>query len=169
MNLHGACRGLVLLALLWAGPVTAQQFPLPEDLSPDGLNTGGLSLDTLEGDADRSITRPGERVQRAQEIVVVSATGATLRALDRISGETTDIELAVGAHAETGNGRLTVTLMDCRYPQDDPSSNAYAYVTVQDKLRSDLVFQGWMIAASPALNALDHARYDVWLLRCNNS
>jgi hypothetical protein len=28
------------------------------------------------------------------------------------------------------------------------------------------VFSGWMIADSPALSALDHARYDVWILRC---
>jgi len=28
------------------------------------------------------------------------------------------------------------------------------------------VFKGWMIASSPALNALDHPRYDVWVLRC---
>ena len=28
------------------------------------------------------------------------------------------------------------------------------------------VFSGWMIASSPALNALDHARYDVWVMRC---
>jgi len=27
-------------------------------------------------------------------------------------------------------------------------------------------FDGWMIASAPALNALDHARYDVWVMRC---
>ncbi|MEC8294787.1 MAG: DUF2155 domain-containing protein, partial [Pseudomonadota bacterium] len=29
------------------------------------------------------------------------------------------------------------------------------------------MFRGWMMASAPALNALDHARYDVWPLRCN--
>ena len=34
---------------------------------------------------------------------------------------------------------------------------------------SALTFAGWMIADSPALNALDHPRYDVWVLRCITS
>jgi hypothetical protein len=31
------------------------------------------------------------------------------------------------------------------------------------------VFQGWLIGSAPALHALDHPRYDVWVLRCNNA
>jgi hypothetical protein len=37
---------------------------------------------------------------------------------------------------------------------------------VLDSLNDTPVFSGWMIASSPALNAMDHPRYDVWLLRC---
>ena len=29
------------------------------------------------------------------------------------------------------------------------------------------LFDGWMIASSPALNALDHPRYDVWVIGCD--
>ncbi len=28
----------------------------------------------------------------------------------------------------------------------------------------DRIFTGWMFADSPALNAIDHAVYDIWLL-----
>jgi hypothetical protein len=28
------------------------------------------------------------------------------------------------------------------------------------------LFEGWLIASAPALNAMDHPRYDVWALRC---
>ncbi|MGB0800115.1 MAG: DUF2155 domain-containing protein, partial [Planktomarina sp.] len=28
---------------------------------------------------------------------------------------------------------------------------------------------GWMVASSPALNALEHPRYDIWVLRCKTS
>ena len=31
------------------------------------------------------------------------------------------------------------------------------------------LFDGWMIASSPALSALDHPRYDVWVLRCSST
>ena len=45
---------------------------------------------------------------------------------------------------------------------------AYAYLTIVEEANTAApVFQGWMIASSPALNAMDHARFDVWVLRCS--
>lgn len=101
----------------------------------------------------------------AQE--VASAPGAMLRGIDKVSGIVSDIEIASGETRQFG--RLTVTLTDCRYPIDDPSSNAYALLTIFDAAIDKVVFDGWMVAASPALSALDHARYDVWVLRCNSA
>jgi hypothetical protein len=98
----------------------------------------------------------------AQE--VTSAPSGTLRWLDKISGITQDIEIAVG-ETQT-HGRLAIRLDDCRYPVNDPASNAFAHLTIRDSLQEQPVFLGWMIATSPALSALDHARYDVWVLRC---
>jgi hypothetical protein len=96
---------------------------------------------------------------------VALAEGALVRGLDKVTGQTQDFELANGESARLG--RLTITAGECRYPADDPSSNAYAWLTILDDTASAPVFQGWMIAAAPALNALDHQRYDVWLIRCN--
>lgn len=95
---------------------------------------------------------------------VADARGGTLRWLDKVSGETADLDLAVGQTEM--RGRLAVTLDVCRYPLEDPASDAFAHVTVRDTLAAEPVFAGWMIASSPALSALDHARYDVWVLRC---
>ena len=39
-------------------------------------------------------------------------------------------------------------------------------ISISDAGVSTPVFAGWMVASSPALSALDHARYDVWVLRC---
>ena len=30
-------------------------------------------------------------------------------------------------------------------------------------------FSGWMIASTPALSAMDHSRYDIWVMRCATS
>jgi len=30
-------------------------------------------------------------------------------------------------------------------------------------------FSGWMFADSPALSALDHPRYDLWVINCTTS
>ena len=99
----------------------------------------------------------------AQE-AVTSAPGGVVRWLDKVSGEIVDLTILRGQSVK--QGRLTVRLEDCRYPVDDPSSNAYAHLTISDSLVTDPVFSGWMIASSPALSALDHSRYDVWVLRC---
>ena len=62
-------------------------------------------------------------------------------------------------------GTLSVSVSDCRYPANDPAANAYAHVMISDATGAT-DFDGWMIASSPALSALDHPRYDVWVLRC---
>ena len=98
---------------------------------------------------------------------VSSAAGGMVRWLDKVSGETRDVPLHRG---ETKTeGRLSITLDECRYPSADPASNAYAHLTIVDSLQtSGQVFTGWMIADSPALSALESSRYDVWILRCTN-
>nr|WP_246107279.1 DUF2155 domain-containing protein [Puniceibacterium confluentis] len=103
---------------------------------------------------------------RAQE-AVTDAPGATLRALDKLSGKVTDIQLSNGARQALG--RIEVELGDCRYPEGNPSGDAYAFVTIREAGKADPVFRGWMVASAPALNAVDHPRYDVWVMRCQTS
>ncbi|ESW60269.1 MAG: hypothetical protein Q27BPR15_12800 [Rhodobacter sp. CACIA14H1] len=92
------------------------------------------------------------------------ADAGILRWLDKLTGETADIELMRGQEAESG--RLSIRLDACRYPADNPTSDAEAHLTIRDASVPDPVFEGWMVASSPALSALDHPRYDVWVLRC---
>lgn len=95
---------------------------------------------------------------------VALGTGAVLRGLDKVDGQVTDMTLSNGMVAEIG--RLSVELKECRYPVDDSISDAYALMTIRDIASSKVLFSGWMLASSPALNALEHPRYDVWVLRC---
>jgi len=93
------------------------------------------------------------------------APGAKLRILDKLTGTVSDLLLADGqAKIE---GRLTVQLDSCRYPADNSTPEAYAHLTILDADATEPVFAGWMVASSPALSALDHPRYDVWVLRCD--
>lgn len=110
----------------------------------------------------------------AQEIEVPQASdrigtgeGAVLRGLDRVAGTTEDITLRRGESTRVGH--LVVLLEDCRYPVENPAGEAYAWIDIFDTRVDDMIFSGWMIASSPALNALDHARYDLWVLRCKTS
>lgn len=95
---------------------------------------------------------------------VAFGTGAVLRALDKVTGEVADLTLRDGEQAQFG--RLTVELAQCRYPADSPASDAFAFLTIRERDEDKPRFSGWMIASSPALNALDHPRHDVWVMRC---
>jgi hypothetical protein len=87
-----------------------------------------------------------------------------LRFLDKLTSETGDVVLGVGQAAKFG--RIIVRLDECRFPTDDPSSDSEAHLTVVEEASQTELFTGWMLASSPALSALDHPRYDVWVLSC---
>jgi hypothetical protein len=92
---------------------------------------------------------------------------AELRTLDTLTGVVKDLTINIG-QTQTYE-RLTITVQDCRYPKDNPNSDAYALLTIRDIREEAPRFDAWMIASSPALSALDHPRYDVWLLKCKMS
>lgn len=97
---------------------------------------------------------------------VTSGKGALLRGLDKVAGTTTDFRIMNGETAALGP--LAITASDCRFPKDNPSADAFARVTIT-AAGNQVLFDGWMIASSPALSALDHPRYDVWAIACINS
>jgi hypothetical protein len=98
----------------------------------------------------------------AQE--VAEAQGGSLRFLDKLTSETGDVTLDRGQSAKFG--RLLVRLDSCRYPVANPAADSEAYLTIVEETTGLELFSGWMLASSPALSALDHPRYDVWVLSC---
>ncbi len=133
-------RALLLAALL-AGPAVAQG---------DGPAAGG-----------RFAAGPGSAPEGVR---VIRSGGVILKGLDKVSGDVTDVELRVGDTIAVG--RVEVSLGECRYFEDNPAGEGFAWLTIRDSARNAVIFDGWMIASSPALNALDHPRYDVWVIRC---
>ena len=101
----------------------------------------------------------------ASAMAMSDAPGAKLRLLDKLTGAITDLDLSNGQSQTVG--KLTVLLDSCRYPTGNQTAEAEAHVTVLDASSPTPVFNGWMIASSPALSALDHPRYDVWVMRCD--
>ncbi len=115
-------------------------------------------------------TRPAEPdlggVTSITEIATETGSGALLRALDKTLAQSRDIDLQTGE--ATRLGRINVEMLECRYPEGDPNSDAFAHMRISDD-QGGTLFDGWMVASSPALIAFDHPRYDVWVLRCNTS
>jgi hypothetical protein len=154
--------GVIAVLLAAALPAVAQETIViePSDPVTDILDQIAPLEETDEGES----TLPQVPDRPAEE--AASARGGVVRVLDKSSGRVTDLDLPVG---ETGQvGALSVTLLDCRYPVSNPAGDAYVLLTIRYR-DPDPVFQGWMIASSPAVSAMDHPRYDVWALSCNNS
>lgn len=95
---------------------------------------------------------------------IATGSGAILRGLDRVAGSAVDFDLPNGGDAQLGH--LIATLRECRYPVENPAGEAWAWIDVYDTRADAMLFSGWMIASSPALSALDHRRYDLWVLNC---
>ncbi len=112
------------------------------------------------GQAEGEKTGPRETERPA-----VAGKSALLRGLDTITGTAGDFTAPVGGTAKFG--RLTVKVSACRFLPENPSTNSYAYVTVTEGPDAPPVFSAWMIASAPALSAMEHPRYDIWLIRCS--
>ena len=158
------CAGLVLTPAVAQEITTTPLIEIPvEELDlGDGFdpNVGEVPLDDLLEELTSAPT------EAPREQVAAGPTG-TLRVLDKLTGAVTDLELAEGERHELGF--LAVTLVECRYPVENPAGDAFIFVDAFDLREEVDLFSGWMIASAPALNAMDHPRYDVWALRCSTS
>lgn len=93
---------------------------------------------------------------------------AVLRGLDKVSGRVTDVRAEVGKAVRYE--RLTILVEECREPPAEETEDAFVFLRIRDDKTSDkIIFSGWMFASSPALSAMDHARYDLWALSCEAS
>ncbi|WP_413720364.1 DUF2155 domain-containing protein [Silicimonas sp. MF1-12-2] len=134
------------IALALAAPVAAQ-----DSIITSPIDGSTVSIPDVAADSVRAI----------------AAQGATLKGLDKMSGQVADIPINTGE--TVAFGRIEISLGECRYPEDNPTGEAYAWMTIRDPRQDSILFDGWMVASSPALNALDHARYDVWVIRCTTA
>lgn len=132
------------------------------------VDDGGVRLEITDGDSDvEMITLPGTGtpVTSVSQPETTQATRVILRALDKTLGRPTDVDMALGETVLFG--RIAIELIECRFPTADPTSDAFAHLAIYD-LEGNALFDGWMVASSPALSALEHPRYDVWVLRCDD-
>lgn len=103
----------------------------------------------------------------AGQQAATEATGAQLRGVDRINGEVFELIVPAGSTARLRN--ITIKLNSCRYPVGNPAGDAFASLEIFETDTGKYLFVGWMIASSPALSAMDHPRYDIWVMRCTTS
>jgi len=132
----GAC--LAIVAVLAGWPVTAWA---QSDTAAPGESSGGES---------------GGKVMRA-----------VLQGLDKTTARVSTVEAPVGGIARFGTLEIVARACHKKPPTEPPESAAFLEITdVRPDSPAVRVFSGWMFASSPALSALEHPVYDVWVVDC---
>ena len=110
-----------------------------------------------------SLSRPAQ----AEDLVEDTAV---LQGLDKITGRVMTIEAPVGTPVHFGTLEIIVRTCRKRPPEESPESAAFLDVwEIRTGEPAASIFRGWMFASSPALSALEHPVYDIWVLDCENS
>ncbi|OLP43275.1 glycosyl hydrolase family 5 [Rhizobium oryziradicis] len=95
---------------------------------------------------------------------------AVFSGLDKITGRITEFDVYMNETVQFG--ALQVTPRVCYSRDDSEAQHVDGFVQV-DEITLDRhikrIFSGWMFADSPALNAIEHPIYDVWLKDCKQT
>ncbi len=92
---------------------------------------------------------------------------ARFAGLDKITGRIIAFDVAIDETVQFGTLQITPRACFTRPPTEAPLTLGFA--EVDEVLNSDeykRIFSGWMFAASPGLNAVEHPVYDVWVTDC---
>lgn len=157
-------------AAIGQGATTIEELLAPKEAVDDALSS-----------EDAEIIPAQPRSYQPFETVI-------LRALDKITGRSTDFEMQVGVPKVYGSLRIDLQTCFQTPPEEPPESAAFLKITsattrqvqtmaaprdlteeelaISEAEDANVRFSGWMFASSPGLNALEHPVYDIWVIAC---
>ena len=95
---------------------------------------------------------------------------AILQGLDKVTARVSTFPAPIGQTVKFGTLEIITRTCDKRPPEETPESAAFLDVwEVRPGEPAANVYRGWMFASSPALAAMEHPVYDVWVLDCKNA
>ncbi len=96
-------------------------------------------------------------------------SGVLLRGLDKITARITTFQAPLDDEVSFGTLRIRAQTCRKRPPEETPEVAVFLEIDEErpgEEGRLPL-FSGWMFASSPALSALEHPVYDVWVIDCS--
>ncbi len=95
---------------------------------------------------------------------------AVLQGLDKVTARVSTFEAPVGDTVRFGTLEIIARSCDKKPPEEPPESAVFLDVwEVRPNEPALSVYRGWMFASSPALSAMEHPVYDVWVIDCKNA
>jgi len=100
----------------------------------------------------------------------IAMNEVVLQALDKITARVSRITVPVGSTVTFGSLQITARACDKHPPEETPESAAFLQIVEVKPGEAPVSrFSGWMFASSPALSAMEHPVYDIWVLDCINA
>tara|TARA_A100001011_G_scaffold306231_2_gene321123 strand:- start:1479 stop:1970 length:492 start_codon:yes stop_codon:yes gene_type:complete len=122
------------------------------------------SQDAEQNEEITKIKSKQKKKLKTKEIVV------KLRALDKITAKTSDINILIGEKKRFGY--LEIFPKNCKKSLEVNNSGVVAYLQVKDlsdkRDEKLFVFNGWTFSSNPTLRPFDHPVYDLWVTGCEN-
>lgn len=143
-----------------------QQQGVPDIAAPPPQRPGQKGQPAQKGPATARGVLPEVVPERPNEERISNPT-AVFSGLDKITGRIFPFEAAMDETVQFGALQVTPRACYTRPPTEPQNTTGFVIVdeiTLDSKVRR--IFTGWMFAASPGLNAVEHAIYDVWLVDC---
>lgn len=119
--------------------------------------------------AQRKPPEPAKKEEPAPEPKVeVEGKGAVLQGLDKVTARISTLEANVGQTVSFGS--LSITVRRCQRSRPDQKLERAAFLEIDNTdpatKQKKRVFSGWMFMSNPAISALEHPVYDVWVKDC---
>jgi hypothetical protein len=93
--------------------------------------------------------------------------GAVLQGLDKTTARVSTFSAPIDDVVAFGTLQIVVRRCDKTPPTEPPESAAFIeIVDARPDSPAVPVFTGWMFASSPAVSALEHPVYDIWVIDC---
>ena len=100
----------------------------------------------------------------------VAADVAVLQGLDKVTARISTFDAPVEQSVRFGT--LDIRVRHCQKTPPEEPPETTAFLEIDDVKRGERpvrLFSGWMFASSPALSALEHPVYDVWVVDCRTA
>jgi len=94
-----------------------------------------------------------------------ATSGVVLQTLDKVTARIGTLDVALDHDVRLGS--LVIRPRACVMNPPEAAPESAAFLEIDDSRNAaSRVFAGWMFASSPALSALQHPVYDVWVKTC---
>ena len=92
---------------------------------------------------------------------------AVLQALDKVVARTSRLEAPLDRPVRFGTLHIVARACHAAPPEEPPENAAFLEIDEVDHAgRATRLYAGWMFSSTPALAALEHPVYDIWVLSC---